>query len=63
MGKERLTAKDRGPGTDTGMIVAKDVVGSIENDPFFFAGELFANADPFHCSTSAGRFLVVTTRA
>lgn len=54
MGEERLTAQDRGAGADTGMIVAKDIVGSVKEDAFFFAGELFIDADPFHRSTSAG---------
>lgn len=59
MGKERLTAQDRGAGADTGMIIAKDLLGRIKKDTFFFAGELFIDADPFHCSTSADRDLSV----
>ena len=62
MRKEGLAAQDRGAGTDTGMVVAKDIVGSIKEDTLFFTGELFINADPFHCSTSAGRILFVATR-
>jgi hypothetical protein len=63
MGKEGLAAQDRGAGADTGMIIAKDIVGSIKKDTLFFAGELLTDADPFHCSTSAGRFWFVVTRA
>jgi hypothetical protein len=62
MGEEGLARQDRGTGADTGMIVAKDIVGSVKKNPFFFAGELLIDADPFHCSTSAGRFLFVVTR-
>jgi hypothetical protein len=62
MREEGLARQDRGAGADTGMIVAKDIVGGIKQDPFFFAGELLIDADPFHCSTSAGRFLFVATR-
>jgi len=58
MGKEGLATQDRFASADTGMIVAKDIVGSIEKDAFFFAGELFIDADPFHNFTSAGRLLV-----
>jgi hypothetical protein len=58
MGKERLTTQNRGAGADTGMIIAKDVVRSIKQDAFFFAGKLFRDADPFHCSTSVDRFLL-----
>ena len=62
MRKEGLTGQDCGAGADTGMIVTKDIVGGIKQDTFFFAGELFIDADPFHCSTSAGRILFVVTR-
>ena len=57
MGKEGLTAQDGGAGADTGMIIAKNILGGIKKDALFFAGELFFNADPFHCSTSADRDL------
>jgi hypothetical protein len=53
MSEEGLTAQDRCPGADAGMIITKDILGSIKKDAFFFAGELLINADPFHCSTSA----------
>ena len=62
MRKEGLTVQDRGAGADAGVIVAKDIVRGIKKNAFFFAGELLINADPFHCSTSAGRILFVVTR-
>lgn len=61
MGKEGLAAQDRGAGADTGMIIAKNILGGIKKDAFFFAGELFTNADPFHCSTSTDGYLSVVT--
>jgi hypothetical protein len=56
MGKEGLTAQDRDTRTDTDVIIAKDILGSVKKDAFFFMRKLFADTDPFHCSTSAGRF-------
>jgi hypothetical protein len=57
MSEEGLTAQDRSAGTDTGMIVTKNILGGIKQDAFFFARELLINTDPFHCSTSADRDL------
>jgi hypothetical protein len=57
MGKEGLAAQDRSAGADTGMIIAKNILGGIKKDAIFFAGELFINTDPFHCFTSAGLVL------
>jgi len=62
MGEEGLAAENCSAGADAGMIITKDIVGGIKKNAFFFAGELLINADPFHCSTSAGRILFVVTR-
>lgn len=58
MRKEGLTTQDRGAGTDTGVVFAKDIGRGIEEDAFFVTGELLADADPFHDDSLAGRIFL-----